>query len=109
MKTIRQILEAYRSNDNNYTIEEAEKELLDLFSVRLSLPTDEEIKQKAFDFSYVFRDDEDFRRSDAVETYCEEMGYWVKNYHSIPAIEEQSEQLHFNSAIVAYYTQKDIK
>ena len=33
MKTIRQILAAYRSNDNNYTIEEAEKELLDLFSV----------------------------------------------------------------------------
>ena len=33
MKTIRQILAAYRSNDNNYTIEQAEKELLDLFSV----------------------------------------------------------------------------
>jgi len=47
--------------------------------VRLSLPTDEEIKQKAFDFSYVFRDDEDCKRSDAVETYCEEMGHWVKN------------------------------
>ena len=47
--------------------------------VRLSLPTDEEIKQKAFDFSYVFRDDEDCKRSDAVETYCEEMGHWIKN------------------------------
>lgn len=33
MKTIRQILATYRSNDNNYTIDEAEKELLDLFSV----------------------------------------------------------------------------
>jgi hypothetical protein len=33
MKTIRQILAEYRSNDNNYTIKEAEKELLDLFSV----------------------------------------------------------------------------
>ena len=33
MKTIRQILAAYRSNDNNYTIEEAEKELLVLFNV----------------------------------------------------------------------------
>ena len=47
--------------------------------VRLSLPTDEEIKQKAFDFSYVFRDDEDCKRSDAVETYCEEMGHWIRN------------------------------
>lgn len=43
------------------------------------IPSDEEIKQKAFDLSYVFRDDEDFKRSDAVETYCEEMGYWMKN------------------------------
>ena len=37
MKTIRQILAEYRSNNNNYTIEEAEKELLDLFIFRLSL------------------------------------------------------------------------
>lgn len=37
MKTVRQILSAYRSNDNNYTIEEAEKDLLDLFSVKVSL------------------------------------------------------------------------
>lgn len=36
MKEVRQILSAYRKNEN-YTIEEAEKELLDLFSVRLSL------------------------------------------------------------------------
>lgn len=43
MKTIRQILAAYRSNDNNYTIEEAEKELLNLFSIRLSLPDTENI------------------------------------------------------------------
>ena len=51
MKTIRQILAAYRSNDNNYTIEEAEKELLDLFSVRLSLPDnleEEILKSKRF-------------------------------------------------------------
>ena len=53
--------------------------LLALLDVRLSLPTDEEIKKKAFDFSYVFRDDEDCKRSDAVETYCEEMGYWMKS------------------------------
>lgn len=32
MKEVRQILAAYRKNEN-YTIEEAEKELLDLFSV----------------------------------------------------------------------------
>jgi hypothetical protein len=36
MKTIRQILAAYRKN-KNYTIEKAEKELLDLFSVSKSL------------------------------------------------------------------------
>ena len=59
--------------------DEAIDKLLILYNVRLSLPTDEEIKQKAFDFSYVFRDDEDCKRSDAVETYCEEMGYWMKN------------------------------
>lgn len=35
MKTARQILATYRNNDN-YTIEEAEKELLDLFSVSRS-------------------------------------------------------------------------
>ena len=43
MKSIRQILAANRSNDNNYTIEEAEKELLNLFSIRLSLPDTENI------------------------------------------------------------------
>ena len=59
--------------------DEAIDKLLILYNVRLSLPTDEEIKQKAFEFSYVFRDDEDCKRSDAVETYCEEMGYWMRN------------------------------
>lgn len=54
-------------------------EQYNIADVRLSLPTDEEIKQKSFDFSYVFRDDEDCKRSDAVETYCEEMGHWIKN------------------------------
>ena len=45
----------------------------------LSLPTDEEIKKKAFDLSYVYRDDDDCTRSDAVEISCEEMGHWMKN------------------------------
>ena len=44
MKTIRQILAAYRSNDNNYTIEEAEKELLDLFGVSNSSEHKERIE-----------------------------------------------------------------
>jgi len=75
-KRIIELLTTVRYTTND--IEKVANEICSLFNVRLSLPTDEEIKQKAFDFSYVFRDDEDCKRSDAVKTYCEEMGHWMK-------------------------------
>jgi len=53
MKTIRQILAGYRSNDNNYTIEEAEKELLDLFSVRLSLLAEKAADEATERYEYI--------------------------------------------------------
>jgi len=53
MKTIRQILAAYRSNDNKYTIEEAEKELLDLFSVRLSLLAEKAADEATERYKYI--------------------------------------------------------
>lgn len=77
MKGLADILHKIQIGEKNIT--DAHAEICSLFNVRLSLPTDEEIKQKAFDFSYVFRDDDDFKRSDAVKTYCEEMGYWMKS------------------------------
>jgi hypothetical protein len=44
----------------------------------ISLPSEEEIEQKAFDLSYTYRDDDDMKRMDAVKDMCEEMGYWIK-------------------------------
>lgn len=55
------------------------KNLLTHFAAQQNTVSDEEIKQKAFDLSYIFRDDDNCKRSDAVETYCEEMGYWMRN------------------------------
>ena len=59
MKTIRQILAAYRSNDNNYTIEEAEKELLDLFSVSERFYTENDLIAAA-KYGYEYRDTTSF-------------------------------------------------
>ena len=63
MKEVRQILAAYRKNEN-YTIEKAEKELLDLFSVvkRFKATFDNEDTKDIEEYFWAENKDEAFKQ-----------------------------------------------